>query len=123
MSQDYQRIAGAIRYLDCWISDIHGEPMLVENAICIHEEDYGILWKHWDFRTERTEVPSRVAETQVIEVGLELREHGGPQGVAVAHDPSRRVDLVNEDRWPELSSPLVELSGSDRLPRKGRRHP
>ena len=47
---------GAIHYLDCWISDINGDPMLIKNGICIHEEDYGILWKHWDFRTERTEV-------------------------------------------------------------------
>ena len=47
---------GAIHYLDCWISDINGEPMCIKNGICIHEEDYGILWKHWDFRTERTEV-------------------------------------------------------------------
>lgn len=47
---------GAIQYLDAWISDIHGNPQKIENAICIHEEDYGILWKHWDFRTDRTEV-------------------------------------------------------------------
>jgi primary-amine oxidase len=47
---------GAIQYLDCWISDINGEPMCIANGICVHEEDYGILWKHWDFRTDRTEV-------------------------------------------------------------------
>jgi primary-amine oxidase len=47
---------GAIHYLDCWISDINGEPMCIKNGICIHEEDYGVLWKHWDFRTDRTEV-------------------------------------------------------------------
>ena len=47
---------GAIHYLDGWISDINGDPMCIKNAICIHEEDYGILWKHFDFRTERTEV-------------------------------------------------------------------
>ena len=29
---------------------------MVENAICIHEEDYGILWKHQDMNTGRTEV-------------------------------------------------------------------
>ena len=27
-----------------------------KNAICIHEEDYGILWKHMDWRTNQTEV-------------------------------------------------------------------
>jgi primary-amine oxidase len=47
---------GAIHYLDCWISDVNGEPMCIANGICIHEEDDGILWKHWDFRTGRTEL-------------------------------------------------------------------
>ncbi|MEM7251794.1 MAG: primary-amine oxidase [Pseudomonadota bacterium] len=47
---------GAIRYLDAWLCTIDGEPLCIENAICIHEEDTGILWKHWDFRTDRTEV-------------------------------------------------------------------
>ncbi|CAB9504755.1 Copper methylamine oxidase [Seminavis robusta] len=47
---------GAIQYMDGWISDIQGNPQCIENAICIHEEDFGILWKHWDFRTDRTEM-------------------------------------------------------------------
>ena len=47
---------GAIRYLDGWIAGIDGTPMRIANAVCIHEEDDGIQWKHYDFRTERTEV-------------------------------------------------------------------
>ena len=47
---------GAIKYLDCWVSDIEGQPFCIENGICIHEEDDGILWKHLDVRTGRTEV-------------------------------------------------------------------
>lgn len=47
---------GAIQYLDAWVSGIDGSPERIANAICIHEEDDGILWKHWDFRTDRTEV-------------------------------------------------------------------
>jgi primary-amine oxidase len=47
---------GAIQYLDCWIADIDGNPMQIENGICIHEEDHGILWKHHDFRLETTDV-------------------------------------------------------------------
>src|SRR6185436_1349858 len=27
-----------------------GEPLKIKNAICMHEEDYGILWKHTDRR-------------------------------------------------------------------------
>ncbi len=47
---------GAIHYLDCYVPGIDGVPVLIKNGICIHEEDYGIQWKHWDFRTEKTEV-------------------------------------------------------------------
>ncbi len=37
---------GEIVYLDAVFLDNAGEPNVVENAICTHEEDYGILWKH-----------------------------------------------------------------------------
>ena len=33
-----------------------GQALVLKNAICIHEEDYGILWKHVDLRCGRTEV-------------------------------------------------------------------
>ncbi|MFE3000803.1 primary-amine oxidase [Nocardia sp. NPDC059246] len=39
---------GEIRYVDAVLADDLGNPMTIENAICIHEEDYGILWKHTD---------------------------------------------------------------------------
>jgi primary-amine oxidase len=47
---------GAIQYLDAHMNTMSGEIMTIRNAICIHEEDSGLLWKHMDFRTERTEV-------------------------------------------------------------------
>jgi primary-amine oxidase len=47
---------GHIAYLDVDLNTMTGDIMHIEKAICIHEEDNGILWKHWDFRTERTEV-------------------------------------------------------------------
>jgi primary-amine oxidase len=47
---------GHIAYLDAELNTMGGEVTTIENAICIHEEDSGVLWKHWDFRTERTEV-------------------------------------------------------------------
>jgi primary-amine oxidase len=47
---------GEIRYLDGIWSDPSGEPVVLKNAICIHEEDHGILWRHHDFRLDRTEV-------------------------------------------------------------------
>ena len=47
---------GEIRYLDGVVNDNDGNPVVLQNAICMHEEDYGILWKHTDFRTEEVEV-------------------------------------------------------------------
>jgi primary-amine oxidase len=39
---------GEITYLDAVLHDSAGEPQLVKNAICLHEEDNGVLWKHVD---------------------------------------------------------------------------
>jgi primary-amine oxidase len=39
---------GEIRYIDAVISDARGEPYEIKNAICIHEEDNAVLWKHVD---------------------------------------------------------------------------
>ncbi len=39
---------GEIRYLDAVVHDSRGEPRTIPNAICLHEEDDGILWKHVD---------------------------------------------------------------------------
>ncbi len=47
---------GEIRYLDATFCDQNGQPMTIPNAICLHEEDYGILWKHFDARSDETEV-------------------------------------------------------------------
>ena len=39
---------GEITYLDAVVHDSAGEPQLIRHAICIHEEDSGVLWKHVD---------------------------------------------------------------------------
>ena len=46
---------GEIRYLDAVLHDTAGEPYTIANAVCIHEEDDGVLWKHVD-HTEGAEV-------------------------------------------------------------------
>jgi primary-amine oxidase len=47
---------GEIRYFDAVVNDNDGKALTLKNAICLHEEDHGILWKHKDFRTMETEV-------------------------------------------------------------------
>lgn len=39
---------GKITYVHAVLHDSRGEPYTIENAICLHEEDDGILWKHVD---------------------------------------------------------------------------
>jgi primary-amine oxidase len=39
---------GEITYLDAVVHDSAGEPRTIPQAICIHEEDSGVLWKHVD---------------------------------------------------------------------------
>jgi primary-amine oxidase len=39
---------GEITYLDAVVHDSRGEPRTIPSAICIHEEDSGVLWKHVD---------------------------------------------------------------------------
>ena len=47
---------GEIQYFDATVNDSDGNAVTIPNAICMHEEDYGISWKHTDFRTEEVEV-------------------------------------------------------------------
>jgi primary-amine oxidase len=47
---------GEIRYLDAVGSDADGVPVHIPNAICMHEEDAGILWRHVDWRNGLGEV-------------------------------------------------------------------
>jgi primary-amine oxidase len=43
---------GSIHYLDAEFPTRAGGIRTIKNAICIHEEDAGILFKHTDFRDE-----------------------------------------------------------------------
>jgi primary-amine oxidase len=47
---------GEIAYLDVELADDRGEPYTIKNAICLHEEDDGILWKHFDADLGQAEV-------------------------------------------------------------------
>jgi primary-amine oxidase len=46
---------GEIRYADAVMPDEHGGATVIGNAVCVHEEDYGILWKHADPWAQTTE--------------------------------------------------------------------
>jgi primary-amine oxidase len=46
---------GEIYYFDALLADQLGQPETRPNAICMHEEDAGVLWKHTDIFTESHE--------------------------------------------------------------------
>jgi len=62
---------GVIHYFDAVFANERGAPYVVKNAVCMHEEDYGILWKHNDMRTGRTEVrrSRRLVVSSIATVG------------------------------------------------------
>ena len=41
---------GPIYYFDALLSDSKGNPKPLKHAVCMHEEDYGLLWKHVEYR-------------------------------------------------------------------------
>ena len=92
---------GEIFYFDGVVNDQDGEPATIANAICMHEEDYGIGWKHTDFRTEEVEVRRlrrlvhlehrhrRQLRVRVLLVPLH-RRHDRVRGQAHGRDLDRR---------------------------------
>ncbi|MDH3682279.1 MAG: primary-amine oxidase [Acidimicrobiia bacterium] len=62
---------GDITYLDgAWCFD-DGSPVQIDQAICIHEEDFGIGWKHTDMATQIPEVrrSRRLVISSIFTVG------------------------------------------------------
>ncbi|GJN27283.1 hypothetical protein PR202_gb15293 [Eleusine coracana subsp. coracana] len=47
---------GYIKYFDAHFTNFTGGVETIENCVCLHEEDHGILWKHQDWRTGLAEV-------------------------------------------------------------------
>jgi primary-amine oxidase len=68
---------GEVVYLDAVQVDENGQASTLPNAICLHEEDYGVLWKHTDplngvaeVRRSRRMVASFVATVSNYEYGF-----------------------------------------------------
>ena len=62
---------GVIHYFDAVLATEQGDPYTVEHAICMHEEDYGILWKHHDLHggTDETRRSRRLVVSFIATVG------------------------------------------------------
>ena len=130
---------GEIYYFDDVWADERGRVHTRQNAICMHEEDYGILWKHADLVSGRTEVrrSRRLVVSSIATVGnyeygfywyfyldgsmqLEVKLTGIMSTMAVANgDPGPHARMVA----PGLAAPYhqhlfnvrldVEVDGPD----------
>ena len=62
---------GHIQYFDGVVNDNDGAPLVIPNAVCMHEEDVGIAWKHTDFRTGAVQVRRRrrLVVSSIVTVG------------------------------------------------------
>jgi primary-amine oxidase len=63
---------GVIHYLDAHMTENDGSVRTIKHAVCMHEEDDGILWKHWNYRTDHTEVrrSRRLVVSFIATVGI-----------------------------------------------------
>jgi primary-amine oxidase len=58
---------GEIHYFDATVNDPAGQPMPIQNAICMHEEDFSLLWKHLEYNDDgSTRVAVRRSRRLVI---------------------------------------------------------
>ena len=98
---------GEVHYLDAPMIGFDGQPTTIANAVCIHEEDDGVLWRHADWRSELVHVrrSRRLVVSSWANVGnydygffwyfyldgtieVEVKLTGVP--VAAAHPPGER---------------------------------
>jgi primary-amine oxidase len=62
---------GKIHYFDAHLSNSKGEVVKLKNAICLHEEDFSILWKHYgEVRRSRRLVISFIATVGNYDYGF-----------------------------------------------------
>jgi primary-amine oxidase len=62
---------GEIHHFDGLVNDQDDNALSLPNAICMHEEDFGIVWKHFDHRANTVEVRRmrRLVLSSIVTVG------------------------------------------------------
>ena len=64
---------GVVHYFDGHLVSYQGSAVKIPNAICMHEEDDGILWKHKDWRTGHTASKVRAVVVGMVRVVAEMQ--------------------------------------------------
>jgi len=106
---------GEIHYLDSHQVTFDGNAKTIENAICIHEEDYGIQWKHYDSSSQTTEVrrSRRLVISSVFTIGN--YDYGfywylyldGTIQMEVKLTGIVGVSVINEETYNPAQSPVI----------------
>ena len=123
---------GDIAYLDAVIADDLGAPKTIQNAICVHEEDFGVLWKHSDLFTGSAETrrqrrmvfsyftPGRQLRLRLLLVPLP-RRHDPARGARPPASSSRRAGgtdyaspIAPGPHRPLPPAPVLGAAGHDR---------
>ena len=60
---------GEIHYFDMAVHDWHGALRVIERAVCLHEEDDGILFKHWRGREPDVRRGRRLVISFLVTIG------------------------------------------------------
>jgi primary-amine oxidase len=101
---------GEVAYRDAVLHDSRGEPYVIPNAVCIHEEDDAVLWKHVDEhagaevrRSRRLVVSSHVtvANYEYL-IYWRLYQDGNPESEALPVGPDNPHGLALVQRETPL---------------------
>ncbi|KVH88959.1 Copper amine oxidase [Cynara cardunculus var. scolymus] len=120
---------GYVKYFDAHLTNFTGGVETIEDCVCLHEEDHGILWKHQDWRTGLAEVrrsrrlvdgkiEAEVKLTGILSLGAlqpgEARKYGtmiAPGLYAPVHQHFfvARMDMSVDCKPGESHNQVVEL--------------
>ncbi|KAF8390487.1 hypothetical protein HHK36_025013 [Tetracentron sinense] len=133
---------GYIKYFDAHFTNFTGGVETIENCVCLHEEDHGILWKHQDWRTGLAEVrrsrrltdgkiEAEVKLTGILSLGAlqpgEFRKYGttiAPGLYAPVHQHFfvARMDMAVDCKPGETFNQVVEVDVKIEEPGKNNVH-
>ncbi|GAY36273.1 hypothetical protein CUMW_021060 [Citrus unshiu] len=133
---------GYIKYFDAHFTNFAGGVDTIENCVCLHEEDHGILWKHQDWRTGLAEVrrsrrlsdgkiEAEVKLTGILSLGAlqpgEVRKYGtiiAPGLYAPVHQHFfvARMDMAVDCKPGEAHNQVVEMNVKVEEPGKNNVH-
>ncbi|KAL9326545.1 hypothetical protein ACSQ67_007190 [Phaseolus vulgaris] len=119
-----------IKYFDAHFTNFIGGVETIENCVCLHEEDHGILWKHQDWRTGLAEVrrsrrlsdgkiEAEVKVTGILSLGTllpgEFRKYGtmiAPGLYAPVHQHFfvARMDMAVDSKPGDALNQVVEIN-------------